>query len=596
MVIRLLAPEVQAQIAAGEVIERPASVVKELIDNALDAGALRLRIAIRGGGAERIEVIDDGCGFLAEDLPLAFVSHATSKLAALSDLDHISSLGFRGEALASIGSVARCRIVSRPDGADAGHELRCDGGVFSAVMPCSSPNGSRIEIADLFYNTPARRRFLRTPQSERAKIQETVALSALARLDVDFTLVSDDRELLRLPAGESLQERFGRCFGRDLLGGLLPVERAFGSLRVVGLLGEPDLARRDSKLELLYVNGRRAGEKSATQAIRQAYREYLMGGRMPVYCLQVQLPPDQVDVNVHPRKTDVRFLDSRKVAGCLYATAQEALVGRAGVQGAAGIMVGEEMPRARSGFPDLPAGLFGGDLPAAPAPSRPVDAPWVVRETPSHAAAAAAAPAAPLSAGKPNPFQRASGRFLQIMDLYLLLESPDGLLVVDQHALHERVVYERLLRQHEAREVAIQRLLTPAVVELLPSDKQWLLAARDTLAAEGLLLDDFGGHAVAVHGLPAVLARTDPHKLLRALLEHQDGESLPRAGEAIAERFHSMACRAAVMSGDRLTDAEIAALLQQAAALEHPHNCPHGRPTVLTFSPAELERYFRRRC
>lgn len=587
MVIRRLPPEVQAQIAAGEVIERPASVVKELLDNALDAGATRLSIDIRGGGAEYIEVVDDGGGFDPDDLPLAFVSHATSKLSALADLDHIASLGFRGEALASIGSVARCRISSRRRGDDGGAELRCDGGAMSAVMPCGAPPGTRIEVADLFFNTPARRRFLKSQASERAKIQETVALAALPRLDVDFTLRADGREMLRLPAGEPLRERLGRCFGRDLLRGLLPVERGFGMLQVQGLIGEPDLARRDGKLELLYVNGRHASERATVQAIRQAYREYLMGGRLPVYCLMLQLPPDQVDVNVHPRKQEVRFLDSRRIAGSLYSVAQAALQGRAGVAEASGVTLGDSLPRARSGFPDLPPDLFGrASAPAAAAEPVPSAAPWVVREP---AANAAAAP-------RPNPFQRVSGRYLQVLDLYLLLESEGGLLVVDQHALHERVVYERLLREHDARAVRVQRLLTPAPVQLLPSDKAWLLESRDVLAAEGLLLDDFGGSAVAVHGLPAVLGRVDPERLLRSLLDGQDDAARPRARDAIAERFHSMSCRAAVMSGDRLGDAEIAALLQAAAVLEHPHNCPHGRPTVLTFSAAELERYFRRRC
>ena len=591
--IKKLPPAVVNQIAAGEVVERPASVVKELVENSLDAGARRIRVEIRGGGAELVAVVDNGDGFLPDDLPLAFASHATSKLASVQDLDHIGSLGFRGEALASIGAVSRACIQSRRAGSDEGWEVSCDGGLETPPQPCGCPPGTRIEVRDLFFNVPARRRFLKTANAERARIQELVAELALARLEVDFTFVADGREHLRLPAGESLAARCQRCFGDELGRGLLPVTRTFPGLSVEGLVAEPDLARRDGKLELLFVNGRLARETSALHAVRQAFREYLMGGRFPVYVLQITLPADQVDVNVHPRKAEVRFVESRKIAGCLHETVRAVLQGRGllGASGGGGVVIAAELPRARSGFPDLPPSLFGGapmPLPfAAPfAAPRPDSEPMVREPT-----AGLHAPAV-----RSNPFQRVSGRFLQVLDLYLLLEGPDGLLVVDQHALHERVVYERLRRQHEARAVQVQHLLVPAVVEVSPTEQAWLQSVRSELAAEGLLVDAFGPTSVAVQGLPTLLTKVDPRKLVRALLaaEAEDGRLSIRA--QIAERFHSMACRSAVMSGDRLGDAEIQALLQEASTLEHPHNCPHGRPTVLTFGTAELERYFRRRC
>jgi DNA mismatch repair protein MutL len=614
-VIKKLPTSVINQIAAGEVVERPYSVVKELVENSLDAGAHRIRIEIQNGGADAIRILDDGEGFLPEDLPLAFASHATSKLSTVADLDHIASLGFRGEALASIGAVSRARIRSRRRYANEGWEVQCDGGMEVPPMPCGCPQGTQIDIRDLFYNVPARRRFLKSAGAERARIQELVAELSLSRLDVDFTLVADDRELLRLPAGDSLADRFCRCFGEELGRGLIPVQRAFSGLQVEGIVAEPDLARRDSKLELCYVNGRLARETSALHAVRQAFREYLMGGRFPVYMLHVVLPADQVDVNVHPRKAEVRFVESRKVAGCMHETVRSALQGRGFATSGGGVVVAADMPRAKSGFPDLPPSLFGD--PRAPEPfakaAEPV--PVQVREigaAPASAFAAASrgegaetelAPvpvATPLGqAGPnalPNPFQRVSGRFLQVMDLYLLLEAPDGLLVVDQHALHERVVYERLRNQHDARAVQVQRLLMPTVVEVTPTEQAWVVSVREELAAEGLLVDAFGPSSVAVHGVPAVLSRLDPKKLLRVLLgsDQEDGRRLVR--DQIAEKFHSMACRSAVMSGDKLTDTEIQALLEAAATLEHPHNCPHGRPTVLTFGAFELERYFRRRC
>ncbi|MBZ0150465.1 MAG: DNA mismatch repair endonuclease MutL, partial [Planctomycetes bacterium] len=329
--IKKLPPEVVNQIAAGEVVERPASVAKELLENSLDAGATRIRVELRAGGAELLTVVDDGDGFLPEDLPLAFASHATSKLQQVADLDHIGSLGFRGEALASIGAVARARIQSRRHGAREGWEVRCDGGVESAPSPCGCPEGTRIEVRDLFFNVPARRRFLKAAHAERARIQELVAQLALARLDVDFTLVADDKELLRLPTGESLPQRFRRAFGAELGDDVLPVSRSFQGLAVEGFVAGPDRARRDGKLELTYVNGRLARESSALHAVRQAFREYLMGGRFPVYVLQIVVPADQVDVNVHPRKAEVRFVDSRKVAGCLHEAVRAALQARHGI-------------------------------------------------------------------------------------------------------------------------------------------------------------------------------------------------------------------------------------------------------------------------
>jgi len=599
-VIRKLPPEVVNQIAAGEVVERPSSVVKELVENALDAGARRIRVELRAGGAEAIVVIDDGDGFLPEDLPLAFASHATSKLQGVADLDHIGSLGFRGEALASIGAVARCRILSRRHDAQEGWEVRCEGGVETSPQPCGAPAGTRMEVRDLFFNVPARRRFLKSASAERARIQELIAELSLARLDVDFTLVGDDREILRLPRDESLAQRFARCFGEELAKGLLPVSRAFDGMKVEGLVAEPDLARRDGKLELMFVNGRLARESSSLHAVRQAFREYLMGGRFPIYALQVALPPDQVDVNIHPRKAEVRFVEARMVAGRLHETVRAALLGRLGLPMAAGgVVIAPDMPRARSGFPQLPPSLFGDAVLPPPPPSAAGAEPYVVREpvaAPAPAFARGAAASTPPVVSRLNPFQRVTGRYLQVMDLYLLLEGQDGLMVVDQHALHERVMYEQLRQQHAARAVQSQRLLVPTVVEVTPAELAWFEAAQEALQQEGLHVAPFGPGAIAVHAVPTVLARLDARKLVRSLVVGDETAGMAPVREALADRFHSMACRSAVMSGDRLNDAEIQQLLVDAARLEHPHNCPHGRPTVLTFTGPELERYFRRRC
>jgi DNA mismatch repair protein MutL len=637
--IRVLPPEVIAQIAAGEVVERPFSVIKELVENSLDAGATSLRVELKDGGLTSIRVTDDGRGFAREDLALAFVSHATSKLSQLADLDHVASLGFRGEALASIGSVSRCRIRSRPRGSDEGAEIRCEGGTISEIRPCGTPPGSVIEVRDLFYNTPARRRFLKSARAEKARVQDLLVRVALPRLDVDVTLVSEDKVVLHLPAGEDLEARVVRAFGRTYAGGLWPVgplER--GSYRIEGLIAEPERSRRDSALELAWVNGRAARDKSSLFAVREAFRGHLLHGRYPVTFLMLDVPPDMVDVNVHPTKVEVRFAEQRAVAGLMHEAVANALhlrgrrgLGRGGaIAGGSALDAGGEQaaegpgdaparpadargippgrpvrPRPRAGFPQ--ASLFaapgvspvGADAASAPrssvrpeATASPAEGEALERRDSVGAVREEAEPRVA------HPFAGldvAGGlEFLQVHDLYLVVPTRDGLALIDQHALHERVVYERLKRRHdEGGKVEIQRLLVPAVVELPAPDKHWLLEAADELAAEGLLLDDFGGNAIVVRGVPAALGRrADPERLVFAML---DGSERPSARAEVLERFHSMACRSSVMSGDRLDESEVRALLAEATGLEHPHNCPHGRPTVLNLDTDELERWFRRR-
>lgn len=587
--IRVLSPQIVNQIAAGEVIERPFAVVKELVENSLDAGARRITVELVEGGTQLIRITDDGAGFSADDLELAFSSHATSKLAELADLDHIASLGFRGEALASIGAVSRAWIRSRRHDTDSGFEVRSNGGAIEAVRPCGCPPGTIVEVRDLFHNTPARRRFLKTARAEKAKCQDLLIRLALARLDVDFTFIVDSKQVLRLPDGESLKDRVGRAFGRQLARSLHVVEHRIDRYFVEGVIADPDASRRDSTQELLYINGRCAKDRSVMFAVRQAYREYLMHGRYPVYFLHLSLPPDEVDVNVHPTKAEVRFVNPRLASGVLHEAVRRTLA--AGEHRASSLAVGEGMPKARSGLPDLPPDLF-----ARPGvPGQPFGADVVRERAPIAGGAEMSEPPESPETSAPSPFAKLRERsFLQVHDLYLVFEGDDGIVVVDQHALHERVLYERFRARHDARLMKVQRLLVPEVLEVTAADKEWLLASKDALAEEGLLLDDFGDGVIAVHGVPAVLGRASARALVETFLQ-ADGESKPSARDAIIERFHSMACRAAVMSGDRLTEDEIKSLLVEAQTLEHPHNCPHGRPTVLTFTSSELERYFRRR-
>ena len=636
--IRVLPPEVVNQIAAGEVIERPFSVVKELIENSLDAGALRVVLEIAEGGRQSIRITDDGVGFTANDLALAFASHATSKLSALADLDHIASLGFRGEALASIGSVARVTIRSTAlvDGLrQDGHEVRCEGGKVEEVRPAACPPGSVIEVRDLFFNTPARRRFLKTERAEQARIKELLLRLSLARPDVGFEFLADGRPVFRATPGEPLLDRVRRVVGPQLGDGMLPV--ASGEIEVEGhryliegFTVRPEAARRDSRYELLFVNGRLAKDSSSTYAIRQAYKGRLVHGLYPAYVLMLSLPPDQVDVNVHPSKAEVRFLEGRRVAGLLNRAVDRALgeaelgtttsakLGGAttspravGLDRPAGATSRAAQPDAQAGFA-FPSGLFGADSGSGIAES--AGSTWRRTGSPRVVAGGTAAEGNSVAGSQrseedaavasPHPFATLGDkapRFLQVQSLYLVFEGATGLVVVDQHALHERVLYERFRNRHDAEPLAIQRLLTPEIVELESTDKAWLLDGQEALAAEGFLVEDFGGDDVAIHGVPAVLDRKSPRKTLELLLRGDshtrvEGErdNRPSAREAIVERFHSMACRAAVMAGDRMNTAAIEDLLREAATLEHPHHCPHGRPTTLTFGSSDLERYFRR--
>jgi DNA mismatch repair protein MutL len=440
--IRVLDPTIVNQIAAGEVVERPFSVVKELVENSLDAGAQRITVELEEGGRQSVRVTDDGAGFTPDDLELAFRSHATSKLRELSDLDHIASLGFRGEALAAIGAVSRAQIQSRRHDAETGFEVACIGGQIQEVRPCGTPPGTVFTARDLFYNTPARRRFLKTPRAERARCQDLLMRLALAHLDVDFTLVADGKKVLRLPLGETLEERVARAFGPRVGRGLMPVSHELQDYRVEGVVADPDLARRDSTLEVLYINGRAARDRGATFAIRQALKPWLMHGRYPVYFLTLWLPPEEVDVNVHPTKAEVRFTRPRLACGVLHDAVQRGLAAR-GTTVTSELAVGTELPKARSGLPDLPQDLFARDVHAPMTPTP------VVREP---------EPA-------PNPFAGLrTSRFLQVLDLYLVFEGMDGLVVVDQHALHERVLYESFKRRAEDRPMQVQRLLVPEVL------------------------------------------------------------------------------------------------------------------------------------
>ncbi|MCB9915686.1 MAG: DNA mismatch repair endonuclease MutL [Planctomycetes bacterium] len=605
-VIHRLPELVINQIAAGEVIERPASVVKELVENALDAGAGHVQVDLEEGGAKLVRVSDDGVGMVADDLALAFEPHATSKLRDASDLDHIASLGFRGEALASMGSVARCAITTRRRDAQGALRLANEGGRRGDVEEVGAPRGTTVEVRDLFYNTPARRRFLKRPSTELSRCLDVVQRAALGQLGVGFVATHDSRRVFDVEAGMDLLARIRRTFGAELAEALVPVEAEDGSTRVFGFVAPPRFSRRDTARQMWFLNGRSVKDRVLLRCLKEAYRGFLVEGRQPVAFLHLAMDPALVDVNVHPAKAEVRFRDDRRLFGFLVnalragvsrtdmATPGEALLQRAAARD------GLSLRDRRASHPGQSSFRDGGGL-GVPRDSEP----FVVREVPGEAPRASAAPRAvpPLvdlpddAMHAPAAEDRLRGPFLQVARTYLVRALPDGFEVVDQHALHERITYEGLLRDLREGRVEVQRLLVPEVVEVSRSELELLLEHRDALARIGIELDAFGETDVAVHGLPARLRHPDAAGVVRDLADllARTGKA-PDAADVIEEVLHRASCRSSCMAGDALSEDEIRALLERGRELgAADQTCPHARPTRVRFTLDDLERAFHRK-
>jgi len=571
MVIRLLPETTANRIAAGEVVERPAAVLKELLENALDAGAKQIRVTLEQGGIGRVLVEDDGTGMGAEDLALAVERHATSKLPEEAMLFAIGTLGFRGEALPSIGAVARLSITSRQREGEA-HRITVEGGRKSAVQPTSGAPGTRVEVNDLFFATPARRKFLRTARGEGDAAMDTLRRLALAWPEVGFEAILDGRTQLSL-APATRETRIRDLLGEDFAAAALPIQGgAPGVLELTGLAGGPAFTRATAMEQHLVVNRRPVRDPLLRAALRVAYREVMTPGRHPVAAIFLEIPPAEVDVNVHPMKTELRFRDAAGVRGAVISALRRALghgVGQAGH-----MSLGYAGP-ARLSFPTPPrphTGFAEAALPLAFSAPAPL-----------------AAPQATLAADHPL------GRALaQVLETYILAEAPDGaLILVDQHAAHERLTHERLSEEMRAGAVRAQPLLIPAVVEL-PRAAQ-LAEAAPELAKLGLELEGFGPGAVIVRALPALLGAPDPAPLLRDLAEElaESGE-----GVALATRLDAaiarLACHGSIRAGRRLTPAEMDALLRAMERTPRAATCSHGRPTYLRLGASEFARLFGR--
>lgn len=593
MPIRRLAETTINRIAAGEVIERPAAAVKELVENALDAGAKRIEVILAGGGIERIEIIDDGSGIPAAELPLAIERHATSKLQDEA-LVRIATLGFRGEALPSIGAAARLSLISRPEGQDSAWRIDVAGGAITPARPVPGIKGTRAIAEDLFYATPARRKFLRSPRAEAEAAARTVWRLALSAPAVAFRLVSDERVLFDLPAQNEMA-RVAALFGREAATTMLALDATRDDVRLTGLIGPASLNRATAQLQSFVVNGRPVQDSLLRLSLRLAYRDVIPAGRFPVASLRLDLPDEALDVNVHPAKSELRFADQNGIRSLVIgainrALAQPVSLGTAPVATlpslalrpppGAGYSPSYTPPpppsRAARGFAEAELAL------AAPLSTRPAFAPPLPQ-----AAEQPATPDHPLGAP-----------LAQILDTYVLALAADGsLVIVDQHAAHERLTEERLRAQFAEGRIATQPLLVPVVVDLTPMDAARLLAESDILARLGLEIEPFGPGAVLVRGVPAALKEPDAAGLLRDLAEEFAETGAPLALEAkLDAALARLACHRSIRAGRRLQREEIDALLREMEATPRAATCSHGRPTFLKLTRADLEKLFGRRA
>lgn len=641
-VIERLSPSVVNKIAAGEVIERPASVLKELLENSVDAGATRIDVTVDKGGSELIRVSDNGCGIAADELLLAVASHATSKIRSADDLWSVRTLGFRGEALASIAEVSRLLIRSRHADADSGAELAVAGGTAQPVVPAGCPVGTTIEVRGLFFNTPVRHKFLRSPQTEMGHSVEAVTRLALAHPRIHFTLTHNGRLLHDLPPTNNVLQRIAAFFGDELAGDLIEISSSDGTIRLSGHVANPMHSRATGRMQYLFLNGRAIRDRSLQHALAEAYRGLILSGRQPICFLRLEMPPELVDVNVHPTKQEVRFQDSGRLYSQLLGTLRTRflttdLTAVGTTHRALGNAADSEVDAAADGASALVTwakeqlGRRTAAPDAEPTPaSWPADRPEQPNDTRAHAIAgeplqlhrfevpafkpfdigrnaisAAAADAAsgqarsasevtgPASLARPDASSRPKA--LQVHNRYLVVETDSGIEVIDQHALHERILYEQIREKVLDSALESQRLLVPEPVDLSASEAAVALENAELLARLGVEVQPFGGDTVLVSSYPAMLVNLSPGTVLRELVEKLlAGGREPNARDLLDELLHMIACKAAVKFGDRLTADEIDALLVQRHLATNAHHCPHGRPTALVFTREDLDRQFKR--
>jgi DNA mismatch repair protein MutL len=584
--IRLLSEHVANQIAAGEVVERPASVVKELVENSLDAGATRITVAVKNGGRTAIVVTDDGTGMSRDDALLALERHATSKITRAEDLHEIATLGFRGEAVPSIAAVSRFTLTTRERGALSGTQIEINGGKIISVKDTGAAEGTIVEVRNLFFNLPARRKFLRAPPTETAHIEHIVTLCALAHVPVLFRLSVDEREIFNLAPASDLLTRLREFYGKQLAEQLVPVNFSQSGARVSGLIGKPGVSRADRSQQHIFVNGRPVESKGINYALREGYHTALMRGQFPVTFLFVEVDPASVDVNIHPTKREVRFRDEFAVRQTVIDAVRAAIEPKGAT------------PRA------LPVTLSGTDAAVPPV--------WTGTAAGRDEPPARPLPLAFSPAGEPaaRPYQQQnfSGAEVQteegtwrilgaIGDLYVILESPEGLVLLDQHAAHERVLFEKMLKDLQTENAPSQKLLLPQTLELDAHDALFLRKNLQTLHKLGVGISEFGDRTFLIDAVPPYFGLSNLAQVFRDIVDElrQTGEQIHarRLGE---DRIATTVCRHAVKAHDPLRGEELRALLQQLHRCDLPYTCPHGRPTMIQLGYAELEKKFGRKA
>ncbi len=600
--IRLLPETVASQVAAGEVVERPASVVKELVENSIDAGARKIDILIRRGGISLVRVIDDGCGMDRDDALLSLERHATSKIRSVSDLEAIATLGFRGEALPSIASASRFRLTTREQDAVAGTKIIVNGGKIDIVRDGGEAPGTQVEVRSLFYNIPARRKFLRAENTESRNIEHQLHLQAIGHAKVAFTFARDDRVVFQLPATATLIDRIRDLYGNELLEKLLPLNGVGSSqVRIGGLIGQAGLSRQTRAQQLVFVNGRAIESPLITTAVREGYHTALMKGQYPVTFLFLELDPGAVDVNVHPAKREVRFRDPNGVREAVVRCIQATLArGRADWQKKfrappaqvsaqptvdlilrPQVSVPEVSHRELPQFPTAEIVGQAHRLPVPPADSTRSEPDWP-------------------SPAQQKRVERAATPQFQIIGvlnkLYVLMENADGLVLVDQHAAHERILFEELRRRMEEQGVPSQKLLITQTFELLPRDADWIEQNMSILQKMGIGIESFGPNTFKIDSLPGFLNVTDGAQFMRKVIDDlksaSDRSSPLRLGE---DMIAKSVCRHAVKANDPLRYLEVEKLIQDLLECDLPYCCPHGRPTMIQISNAELEKKFGRK-
>lgn len=569
--IRLLDQETAAKIAAGEVVERPSSVVKELVENAIDAGATRIEVEIKNGGKTLIRVTDNGMGMNREELQLAVERHATSKLAAVEDLNTLKTLGFRGEALPSIAAVTTLEIKSRPRGAETGHILELAGGKIKRLREAGMPEGTTVIAADLFANVPARLKYLKSIPTEAGYIADLVGRLAIAHAGISFRLVHHEYEIIFTTGSGDRYEALTAVFGREIAREIIPIEESPGPIEVTGFVGKPSIARASRNYELTFLNDRFIRSRVVGAAVEKAYHSLLPIARYPFAVVFLRLDPAAFDVNIHPAKLEVRFADEGAVFKAVLGSVRRTLA-------AASLLHDWRMEdeRASSSVPR-----------PAPAPAPPGrDAFKPVK---------AALPLLQEQLDEGREEHRFISLGLALQETYLLAKDTEGLLLVDQHAAHERVLYDSY-RRAQQRALAPQRLLIPATIELPAPQARLLAERREIFAGLGLQIEEFGPNSFILRTMPASLCKMDGARLVVDLLDELLHQPVPRTPAAIADMLMvAMACRAAIKAGDNLTPPEMQALLDDLAAVETPYTCPHGRPTVVRLSWAEINRRFKRK-